>query len=282
MGQEEDSVFRCIWVPVQTLTITTGRTYGATVYYRVDDPGNADVDLGLNVKPISTDGTSFDIQPATAPEAELPGGWSQISIQITVPGAQKGVNVQTGAIGLVVAILTADQTKDLDVKIRIGQLNVYAIPPATTAIHSPMMLWADFTTPASKDISGKLSWEVAASFPPLTTITVTSPDDPRSAWTVQPSNNWFPQFMYFNVYALLYSQNNQVGQPEDATWIGTTGWIGHSNKVDILPTELPFWSEVSAERAKVRFYIQGVTDHGVVLDWDKCVFVDSDFSGLLV
>ncbi|KAG6840953.1 hypothetical protein C0991_003013 [Blastosporella zonata] len=280
-SEEEDAMFRCIWVPIQTVSVSTGKSYEATLYYKVNDAGQADIDLGMSVKPLSADDTPFEVQHVPVSDVDLPGGWTKISIQLSVPTEQQGAVTQTGAIGLVVAIVAEDAAKDLAVKIRVGQLNVYAIPPLATAVHSPTMLWANFATSASKDTPGTLSWEVAASFQPLTAITVNSPDDPVSAFTVQPSNIWFPRFMYYNVYGILYSDNDHVGQPEEAIWIGTTGFNGRSNSFEVVPNELPFWSEVGAGKAKVRFYIRGVTYHGSVLEWEKCVFVDYDLSGLL-
>ncbi|KAG6910189.1 hypothetical protein DXG01_012638 [Tephrocybe rancida] len=273
-SSEEDAVFRCIWVPVQTLSVTPGKTYGASLYYKIDSPAQAAADLGVTVKALPAGSAStFEVQPVPAPDtdSDLPGGWSKLSIQLSVPESQGGSRTQAGAIGLIVAIVAEDATVDLDLKIHLGQLNVYPIPPPGTAVSSPTMLWANFTTPASKDAAGTLLGGV---------ITVSSPDDPISAWTVQPSNAWFPQFMYFNVYGLLYASDGHVGQPEEAVWLGTTGIVGKSNSLEIVPEDLPFWSEVGDGQNKVRFYIQGVTDHGNVLGWEQCVFVDFDMSGL--
>ncbi|KAG6873607.1 hypothetical protein C0995_013980 [Termitomyces sp. Mi166 len=283
-GSEEDAMFRSIWIPIQTLSVTTGTKYGATLYYKVVETGQADLDLGLSVKSSAPDVNvaPFEVQPIADANSEFPSGWSKLSIQLDVPPKQDQITKQRGAIGLLVAIVAEDPTQNLDVKICIGQLNVYPMPPLTAAVHSPMILWANFNAPKSKDTPGMLSWEVSASFPSLTSTNVNSPDDPVSAWAVQPSNDWFPRFMYYNIYGLLHSSDGRVGQPEEAVWLGTTGLIGQSKMFEVVPKELPFWSETSVGNStKVRFYIQGVTDHGAVLDWEKCVFVDSDLRFIL-
>ncbi|KAG6811951.1 hypothetical protein H0H92_005115 [Tricholoma furcatifolium] len=86
----------------------------------------------------------------------------------------------------------------------------------------------------------------------------------------------------YNIYGALHSSDSgRVGQPEEATWLGTTGWDGQSNKFHVVPGNLPFWTKTSDEKStKIRFYVQGVTDRGSVLEWAKCVFVDADLSSL--
>ncbi|KAH0586839.1 hypothetical protein H2248_005684 [Termitomyces sp. 'cryptogamus'] len=282
-GSKEDTTFRSIWIPIQTLSITSGTKYGATLYYKIVETGQTDLDLGLSVKSSAPDAVSFEIQPIADTDSELPGGWSKVSIQLSIPMEQDQIAKRKSAIGLIVALLTEDPSKNLDVKIRIGQLNVYPVQPSTAAVHSHIMLCANFTAPKSKDTPGMLSWEVGASFLPLTSINIMSPDDPVSAWAVQPSNNWFPQFMYYNIYGLLHFPSGHVGQPENAVWLGTTGLVGRSTTFEVVPEELPFWSEINAGKStKVRFYIQGVTDNGNVLEWENCVFVDSDLQSILV
>ncbi|KAG6890061.1 hypothetical protein C0992_003159 [Termitomyces sp. T32_za158] len=279
-SEEEDAMFRNVWIPIQTLSLTPGTIYKATLYYKVIKSGQADLDLGFSVKS-GTDATLIEVQPIGNSDSELPGNWTELSIQLAVSTRENRVTKQTSAIGLIVAIIAEDPTQDLDIELRIGQLNIYPMPPTTVA-HHPIILWADFTEPDSQDISGLLSWEVGASFPPLTPISITSPNDPISAWPVQPSNDWFPRFMYYNIYGLPHSQDGLVSQPEEAVWIGTTGLVGQSRVFQVGFQELPFWSSIGIGKCtKVRFYIQGVTDHGTVLEWEKCVFVDADLQSIL-
>ncbi|KAG6820456.1 hypothetical protein H0H93_000210 [Arthromyces matolae] len=266
-SEEEDAMFRSIWIPIQTLSVTASKTYEAVLYYKVDHPGQAELDVGLSVNALAPDAIPFEIEPATV--TDLSNGWSRLVIHFVAPSPQEPASKPQGAIGLVLSIITEDASQNMDVKIRLGQLNVYPITPTTAAVYDPMVLWADFARPKANDTQGTLSWEVGASFPPLAAITVKDADDPISAWTIQPSNSWFPQFMYFNIYGLPFSGDGWVGQPEQAVWIGTTGLVGQSQNFKVDLAKLPFSSDT-----KVRFYVQGVTDRGVVLDWTKCVFVD--------
>ncbi|KAG6821720.1 hypothetical protein H0H92_001234, partial [Tricholoma furcatifolium] len=184
----------CIWVPVQTISVTTGVQYGATLYYKVDHLSEVDVEVCLSAKSSLEETIPFDIQSVSTLDSELPGGWFRLSIEFSIPVGQDEDTKQGGAVGLIIAIVSEDAARDFDIKVWLGQLNVYPIAPPSSAAYTPMMLWADFSSPSSKDTPGTLSWEVAASFPPLPAMTIKSPDDPTSAWTVQPSNSWFPQF----------------------------------------------------------------------------------------
>ncbi|GLB33215.1 putative glycosyl hydrolase family 85 [Lyophyllum shimeji] len=280
-SEAEDAVYRCIWVPIQFLAVSTGRRYEATVYHKVLNSGNVELDLGLSFKP-ADDTDLLQIIPIAGSDSEL---WSKLTIDFVVSEGQGAPSHINGALGLVVAIVAEDPSQASDVTILVGQLNVYAVPPQSAAapVQSPRILSADFVGPASIDDPGILSWDVGVSFPLLHNITITSPDDPVSAWTVQPSNKWFPDFVYFNIYALMITADGQGGQPEDAQWIGTTGLEGIRNTFTIVPQDLPFWSEQQVKKvSKVRFYVQGVTDRGEVLGWDRCVFVDWDLTGVVV
>ncbi|KAF8075804.1 glycoside hydrolase family 85 protein [Lyophyllum atratum] len=276
----EDAAYRCIWVPIQSVSISKGKYYEATLCYKVGNADQVELDLGLSIKLVNGS-HALEITPVAIADSELPESWSKLSIQFSASEGQEVPMHIGGALGLVVAIVAEDPSKSLEMTIHVGQLNVYAVPPPTItpAMHSPMILWADFETPTFKGAPGILSWEVAASFPPLGDIEVKSPDEPVSAWTVHPSNKWFPQYMYFNIYALMHTPNGGVGQPEDAIWIGTTGLDGVRNRFAVFPQDLPFWSQMALKKTrKVRFYVQGVTDHGLVLGWERCVFVDCDLS----
>ena len=140
-----------------------------------------------------------------------------------------------------------------------------------------MVLWADYTPdattvePAGSRPRGTLSWEVAACFPRIPKIRIAPPEDPLSAWNIQPTISWFPSFLYFNIYVQRFIDQWNVGNVEQATWIGTSGWDGQKFGFNVLPENLPF---ETSPNYKVRFYIQGVTDHGEVLKWERCAFVD--------
>ena len=62
-----------------------------------------------------------------------------------------------------------------------------------------------------------------------------------------------------------------VGPVTDAVWIGTSGINGEGKSFNVLQENLPFTLTPSK---KVRFYIQGLTDQGDVLPWNRCAYVD--------
>ncbi|KAF5371992.1 hypothetical protein D9615_008138 [Tricholomella constricta] len=273
-SEDEDAMFRCIWVPVQSVAMTKGRRYEAKIIYKADCPAHADVDIGLSMRLASGDNDSSQVTPVAHID-DTGGGWSQLTIQFSAAEDQ-GAPTATGALGLIIAIVTEDPSQPLDITLLLGQLNVFGVPPPGVATHTPALLWADFS---AKDGQGTLTWEVAAAFPPLNEIRIKTPNDPVSAWAIHPSNRWFPHFVYFNIYALLYTPDGRVGQPEQAAWIGTTGWDGQRNRFGVGLEDFPFSSEIG-KGEKGRFYVQGVTDHGVVLRWEECVFVDFELDSL--
>ncbi|KAG5642137.1 hypothetical protein DXG03_003567 [Asterophora parasitica] len=266
--------WRCVWIPVQSVTVTKGRQYEATVVYKADSPPDVELDIGLSVRLESGDHTSVEVTPIPTTDSELPGSWSKLTIQFSVPHDNDAPNA-TGALGLVVAIVTEDSSLPVDIPLRLGQLNVSALLPQAAATHTPALLWADFSAEGAR---ATLKWEVAATFPPLTSINIKTPNDPVPAWAIHPSNAWFPRYVYFNIYALPFTRDGRVGQPEQATWIGTTGWDGQRNRFELGLDDLPFASE--DQSGKVRFYVQGVTDRGVVLPWKDCVFVDGNLHSI--
>jgi mannosyl-glycoprotein endo-beta-N-acetylglucosaminidase len=72
-----------------------------------------------------------------------------------------------------------------------------------------------------------------------------------------------------------------VVQPEDAVWIGTSGGTAEGRKRAFVVAWkslkiLLGMGEGGRGKGKVRFYVQGVTDRGVVLRWERCVYVDVD------
>ncbi|KAK0205875.1 glycoside hydrolase family 85 protein [Desarmillaria ectypa] len=247
--QGERSVYRCVWLPVQSLALSAQTTYEATAVYKLD--AAADLDVSLSVKSSSTE-ASVTITPHTGNDTALAHGWVKLSIQFSVPSSSS-----SAAIGLVIAIVTEDPSEPLVASLLLGQLNVFRAPSPSPS-SSPMLLWADFS---SKD--GTLTWEVAASLPAIVLRPLTSPEDPVPLWNIQPCR--VQSFLYYNIYSSPFSSATYAGGPEDATWIGTSGYSGDAKTFVV---EIP-------DKKKTRFYVQGMTEHGEVLPWEKCVFVDS-------
>jgi mannosyl-glycoprotein endo-beta-N-acetylglucosaminidase len=84
--------------------------------------------------------------------------------------------------------------------------------------------------------------------------------------------------VYFNIYASVHTVNGIVGQPEEGVWIGTSGGTDDGRKCAFAVTwkslrELLGLGDGGVGKRKVRFYVQGVTDRGVVLGWERGVFM---------
>ncbi|KAF9027236.1 hypothetical protein BDZ89DRAFT_1067058 [Hymenopellis radicata] len=249
---QDHSVYRCVWVPVQSLALTEGRSYEAALVYKLEE--HADLDVSLSVK---TDMGTVTITPTAANDTALPEGWTKLAITFSVDKEPT-----SASIGVVIAIVLEDEP--LKASILLGQMNVF--PSPSNAVYDASLLWADYDTDSSM-----LTWEVAASFKPLTGLTITSPEDPIPAWDISPSAKWFPRFVYYNVYASPFTTDVYVGGPEDASvvWIGTSGYERGKKKFVVDSRNMPFDGN-----GKIRFFIQGVLDTGEVIPWERCVFVD--------
>ncbi|KAJ7476940.1 glycosyl hydrolase family 85-domain-containing protein [Mycena galericulata] len=285
----DDAAFRCVWVPVQSVTIASHKSYEATAVYKLDkQDANVDLDIALSVKMMVTSpagSNSFEVTPQSVNIATLPGGWTKLCVRFEsyAPSVDSMVKA---AIGFIISIISEDVSQVLDLSLLLGQLNAYPAPAPAAPPHAPMLLWADFAATASPNapLDGTLTWEAAATFVPLTTLTLrgavgppttltlTGAEDPASAWPIAPtSERWFPRFMYFNVYAQPHAPGGSaVQKPEDAVWIGTSGYDGQAQTFAVQQANLPFG--LTGVKT-VTFYVQGVTDRGVVLPWDQSVFV---------
>ncbi|KAF7292815.1 Glycoside hydrolase family 85 protein [Mycena indigotica] len=259
----DDAAFRCIWVPVQSASITPQQSYEATLVYKLEvEDANVDLDIALSVKNLTTSSGLFEIAPQSADTTEMSGGWTRLRIRFDLPSTTS--EVVKAALGLVISIVAEDTSEALNMSLLLGQLNVYPTSPPMLPSHTPVVLWADFTSAKSPNapLDGLLSWEVAATFAPLSGLSLTGAEDPSPAWpvTFNPSSSrtWFSQFMYFNIYA---SADDQPA-PHSAQWIGTSE-LGQS--FSLRQSNLP---QSFAGARTVTFYVQGVDDRGKVLAWD--------------
>lgn len=268
----DDDFFRCVWLPIQSLAVTPGQKYTMTLVFK-PDPGvdqSVELDVGLSVK-VSTaqDEDAVDIA-SEYDVVEYDSGWQKLTVEFTVLSAQeKDVRV---AAGLILGLIVADPTQPNQVSITLGALSVRPSLPPSYIEPTPKIIWASFApsaAPASnRQVAGTLTWETGGQNLPLTSISVTSPDDPVPAWL---TNHVFqPPFLYFNIYVIAGSGGFL---PKDATFIGTTGLNGHANRFFVDPACVP----AAAHSAQaVRFYVQGVTDSGNLLPWEDCVFADAN------
>ncbi|KAJ7576985.1 glycoside hydrolase family 85 protein [Mycena floridula] len=263
--QADNAALRCVWIPIQSLTVTAGRPYEAVVVFKVDPVLHENLDISISMK--SLDGsTNITAAPTSFNDTSLPNGWSKLAVQLST---SKTTSI---AVGLVIAVVSEDATEPLSIPILVGQLNVYPSRPQSSPVDSAILLWADFAPKDRTKTSGILTWETAASFPVLRTLNITTPDDPKLAWALQPADLWFPVVMYANIYVLVISPG-VVAKPEDAVWIGTSGYSGLKQTFVLDAGTLPFGADTIGSN-RLRFYVQGVIDRGEVLEWNKCVFVE--------
>ena len=263
----EDAFFRCVWLPIQTLSVTSHFRYTVHIVFKsqsgVGPP--VDVDIGLSVKCLLSE-SALDISAISTAE-DLAGGWSRQTLTFTVSDKQKDTPV---IAGLVIGFTTEDTLQKLQFSILLGQLAVYLAPPTPTphlSLASPQILWADFRLKEGGK-SGVLTWEMAAVFPPIS-LPVTNPpaDSPTPLWSLDNSSRAFPSCSYFNIYV-----GSALGGPQKATFIGTTGLDGRANRFYVDLALLP---NVVKDLKEKRFYVQGITDRGEVMEWERCVFVDA-------
>jgi len=263
----EDAFFRCVWLPIQSLSVTPLVEYTAHVIFKIvptaDPP--VDIDIGLSIK---CPGPKLDPSAISVAE-DLTGGWTRQTLTFALP---ENPRVTPVTAGLVVGFATEDPSKEVQFSILLGQLAVYPAPPPPSphlSLASPRILWADFQRRVEDHSrSGVLTWEVAASFPPIS-LPSTAPavDSPTPLWSVDSSDHAFPSYAYFNIYA-----GAALGGPTRATFIGTTGLDGRANRFYVDWEVLPD----AVKRLKdLRFFVQGVTDRGEVTEWGQSAFVDT-------
>jgi len=270
-SDDENAFFQCVWLPVQSLAITSGRSYEAHVVYKVNAGAEVDLDISLSLKLFSE-----HVQPIVQVNPILANRdaireWSMLSIQFEIPADR--ISDIVIAIGLVIGFATQKPTQPYQFSILLGQMAVFPTVPSDISSYQPKLLWANFEPIPNTDdkLHGTLTWEVATSFTPLTNVVIKSPEDPSPAWILDTSATWFPSFLYFNIYLQLHSPKGSVSTPENAIFIGTTGTDGRANRFFVDPRCLP---DEIAGADEVRLLVQGVTDRGDLLKWHQCVFVD--------
>ena len=274
-SEEATAAYRALWLPIQSLHLIPQRSYEAHAIYKLEDTHDQDLEteFALSLKSLPGSQDNLVVNIVSSSTKELTGGWTKLTIQFNL--SENDLQLTT-AIGLVIAIVSENPMEPLQLSLLLGQLNVVPHLPLSFTEQDPLILWADLIpTPVSNRPSapllGTLSWEVATSFPVITEIAIKSPEDALPAWNIQPTLEWFPSFLYFNIYAQAFTDQWNVGTVDKAIWIGTTGADGQRNGFDVLPENLPFAVNPAT---KVRFYIQGVKDCGEVLKWEKCAYVD--------
>ncbi|KAI0078448.1 hypothetical protein K474DRAFT_1706499 [Panus rudis PR-1116 ss-1] len=273
----DDAYFRCVWLPIHSLSIASNGTYEAYLIYRSTPPDSVEFDIGLSVKSLGNTEQTFEIISLDT-DSDL-RGWTKLAIKFRVePLSGPPISEMLCAVGLVVGFAAEDSTQAILCSISIGALSVYPWRSTQSkALPETHILWAHFEqtpsstgnqTTESNALSGTLTWGPAISFPVIDKITIDSPEDQRPAWT---SEIIPPSFLYFNVYMQKLPLDGGLPNADDAIFVGTTGLDGRANQFYLDPGCIP--DEVK-DGSHLRFLVQGVTDVGIVLPWERCAFVD--------
>ncbi|KAH8105427.1 glycosyl hydrolase family 85-domain-containing protein [Cristinia sonorae] len=261
-----EASFRCIWIPIQSLSMASQQSYDIKLVYKVVSGSGTEVDLGPSLRSLDNTNDPLEIDIVILPIDEILAtreGWTTTSIRISV---KSQLSSHTLAVGLVVGIAQEEPTTQDNntLSIFLGQLSAFPSPSdVRTSIPEPQVLWADYQKPETGDKVGVLTWEVAQSLPSITALSIRSVEDPQPAWTIDTHPR---SFLYFNIYA-----EAGVGDAKRYSFIGTSGSDGRGNRFLVDPACMP--SELSGCK-QLRFTVQGVTDRGEVLGRERCVYVD--------
>jgi len=115
-----------------------------------------------------------------------------------------------------------------------------------------------------------VTWDTAVSLVPQSINDGNLSDDHVPVWTLDTVERWFPSYIYFSRYVQAHSLDGYVAGPEKALWIGTSGLDGLRNTFAV-DVSVP---QGVAEGMAFRLYVQGLTDHGEILPWERCVFAE--------
>lgn len=270
-GSKSEDTVQSIWLPVQSLTVTTQESFEARVIYKATAGNEVGLDSHIYTKPLSKEeNDSADLTVGQAVVSDLPQGWTQQTINFISTSTQNTASV---AIGFIVRIKPKHPSAEVTFSLSLGQLAVYPTPPPeSVSIGTPSIIRAKFTpTPhAASTLEGVLTWDTASTFAPID-VQVDDEESITPPWLLQDTPAYrFPTFVYFNIYAMPLDRSAH-SDPASAVFVGTTGLDGRANRFYVekacFPTD---WDE----RVEVRFYVQGVTDRGEVLPWERCATVD--------
>lgn len=276
-GKKSDDS-RSIWLPVQSLAVTTGEPFEARVVYKTTAGNDVYLHPHIHVKSVSdekSDSAALTVSKASV--FDLPQGWTQQIINFTSTSTQSIASV---AIGFDVGIRSKDPSVKVIFSISLGQLAVYPTsPPESVSVGTPSVTGAKFTLAshtAVDAVEGVLAWHTTSAFGPID-AQVDDKESTTPAWLFQDTPAYrFPRFLYFNIYAAPLDLDCPVDvDPAIAVFIGTTGLDGRANRFYV---DQPCFPSGWVKQAGVRFYVQGVTDRGEVLPWERCATVDHERS----
>lgn len=282
-SQSEDGFFQCVWVPIQSLSLTPQLSYNVVLVYKVT--GGTEADIGLSGRVLSKDSDADKLEITAGAEgtsATLANGWNKTTIQLQY--SESAADDVTCAVGLIIGIAPEDPSEPFEVVVQLGQLNVKPKLPSNVVTLRPQILWANIEPFDSSQRSNphgtqseinnspslSLTWDASVSMGSAPILRIISAEDPNPSWILHRTESWFPSFVYFNIYGQAYDTRPAMWNPDDALFIGTTGLDCTGDRFIMEKESLP-------ERLKkgvIRFYVQGVLNTGEVLPWDACSFVE--------
>ncbi|PFH50496.1 glycoside hydrolase family 85 protein [Amanita thiersii Skay4041] len=268
-----------IWIPVQSLSLTSGQEYSITAVYKiakVADGLHIVVEHGL--KPLSPT-HSFPIEVVSREQPKvLQHGWTGLGAHIRVAPTNDSES-QECALGLVVKISGAAGPKELLVDLMLGQMGVH-VEPGSKASSNLETINVVFE-PTSPLRAGET----------LPIITTLENFNGTLSWVMDyPLHSTQPSYAYCNIYAQFVSppSTSTPGKekPENAIWLGTSGVeSGGKDRFVIVGKNLqlvmkPTLSTEGELPGKVRLYVQGVDERtGKVMEWEKVGWVDVQLAG---
>ncbi|KAH8824582.1 glycosyl hydrolase family 85-domain-containing protein [Flagelloscypha sp. PMI_526] len=261
-SDNDDAAFRSVWLPIQSLVVTAGKLYTADIVYKIQTAEELDLDVAVALK--SSTGKAVEVTPASVPSTDFEEGWTRLSVNFST---RKATGVQ---LGLILSIIAYDVSQPLAATILLGQMNVY---PKTETRDVPIVLWASSTfTTNTLD----LEWETATTRPQLTSLNISSPEDPNPVFPICTPDGEVEEFMYFHVYGKRYDESGTfVGGPENSVWIGLTGWEGVSRRwAGDLKRVRSVLGFAEQEQGKARIFVRGVKDRGRLSKWEEGAYVD--------
>ena len=270
-GSKSNDTVKSIWLPVQSLVVTTRESFEARVVYKTTAGNDVDLDTHIYAKSLSNEengSAAFTIGQPNA--SNLPQGWTQQTINFTSTSTRNTASV---AIGFLVGIKPKDPSTEVTFSFSLGQLAVYpSPPPQSVSLGTPSVTGAKFApaSQAADAFKGVLTWDTASTFT-HTDVQIDDEESTTPAWLLQDTPAYrFPTFVYFNIYAAPLNGSTAVDSAS-AVFVGTTGLDGRANRFYVEQACFPTgWDKKTA----VRFYVRGVTDRGEALPWERCATVD--------
>ncbi|KAJ2929356.1 hypothetical protein H1R20_g7745, partial [Candolleomyces eurysporus] len=272
--------YHALWVPIQTLNLTSRRRYEATAVYKIAANSNVETEFTIGLR---TSANADLMKIITSSTITLANGWKKAVVQFEISTPAAGGPVLTqGQLGLIIAIVLKNPSPAVELPFLVGQLSVYPSVPDSYKEYDLIQHWIFFESESTTTpLNGTLNWEVAVAFDPVAPITISDPEDTRIPWNLQPTKPWFPKFLYFNVYAQQLP-GGAGSTPGPLTWIGTSTYInvGDKKTFPVYQENLPFTSGQRRYEFKVQAVLETGEVHSEWLSFMSASAVDSSVAGI--